>query len=236
MNKVKLGLLILMIITATAFPDSKKELAVRIEQAEKNLKYFMDAPDAGVPCQLLHDADAIIFLRQYKAGFVLGAKGGNGIVLAKDRENGKWSPPAFIATAEGSLGFQVGVKVVDAILLVMNKEGLDLLLKSRFKIGGEISAAAGPVGREAGAKIGIPAAGILIYSNARGLFAGISFEGGVIASDDKANQVFYAVEDIKIRDILTRNRVSMPEEAKNLVDMLKEYESRYLESRGPVNY
>lgn len=215
-----------MFFSAALFADSsKKELAGRIQKAEQNLKYFMDAPDSSIPCQLLHQANAIIFLRQYKAGFFLGAKGGNGIVLAKNMETGEWSPPAFIATVEGSVGFQIGGKMVDAILLVMNKEGLDFLLKSRIKIGGELSAAAGPVGREAGAKLGVPAAGIIIYSRAQGLFAGASFEGGVISSDDSANKNFYGIEDIRIRDILTRGRVSMPAEAKGLVELLKQYEN-----------
>ncbi|MCK9266697.1 lipid-binding SYLF domain-containing protein [bacterium] len=232
MKKIKFCLIFIMIFAVTAFSDSNEELAGRIKHAEKTLKYFTDAPDSAIPCQLLHDANAVIFLRQYKLGFVLGAKGGNGIVLAKDRNTGKWSPPAFIATAEGSFGFQIGGKVVDAILLIMNKEGLDLLLKSRFKIGGEISAAAGPVGREAGAKIGVPASGILIYSKAQGLFAGISFEGGVIASDDKSNQKFYNDEDIKIRDILTREKVEMPEVAKPLIKELEEYENKYKETHN----
>jgi len=207
--------------------SSRKELAGRIEKAESTLRYFMDAGDSAIPCQLLHEADAIIFLRQYKVGFILGAKGGNGIVLAKNRNTGEWSPPAFIATAEGSFGFQIGGKMVDAVLLVMNKEGLEFLLKSRFQIGGEMSAAAGPVGREAGVKLGVPAAGILIYSRARGLFAGASFEGGLISSDDRANKTFYSLEDVSIRDILTRNKVPMPQEAVGLVDALQKYESMW---------
>jgi len=230
MGRIKVGLVIFLIFSACAFSDSRKELAGRITQAEKTLKDFMEAPDSQIPCQLIHEADAIIFLKQYKLGFVLGAKGGTGIVLAKDRNTGVWSPPAFIATAEGSVGFQLGGKTIDAILLVMNKEGLDFLLKSRLKIGGEISAAVGPVGRELGAQVGVPAAGILVYSRAKGLFAGASFDGGVIASDDKANQIFYGIENIRIRDILSREKVSMPEEAKGLIESLMEYESRYKES------
>jgi len=232
MKRTGIVLAVLAVFSSQVFCETSRELGERIKLAGKTLNYFIDAPDSAIPNQLLHDADAIIFLRQYKAGFVLGAKGGNGIVLARDRETRKWSPPAFIATAEGSFGFQVGAKMVDAILLVMNKEGLDLLLKSRIKIGGEISAAAGPVGREAGAKVGIPAAGILIYSRAKGLFAGISFEGGVIASDDKSNQVFYDDPEIKIRDILFRGKVSMPPEAESLVAALLEYEKNYKEQEN----
>ncbi|MBN1444648.1 MAG: lipid-binding SYLF domain-containing protein [Candidatus Omnitrophica bacterium] len=212
-------------LAVSSFAATKADLVKRIKNSEETIKYMMRSPDTSIPQYFLKEAYAAIFLKQYKAGFVLGAKGGNGIILAKDRKTGEWSPPSFIATAEGSVGFQIGGKVVDAILLIMNEEGLTLLLKSKLKIGGEVSAAAGPVGREAGVKAGLPATGILIYSRARGAFIGASFEGGFIMPDDEANRMFYGIEDIKAREILLECRVEMPQEAMSLINTLQKYES-----------
>lgn len=212
----------LFLISSNLFALSKKSLTQRIKLAEKLLESFITSPDKQIPAELFRRADAVIFLKQYKGGFILGGKGGNGIVIAKDRETGEWSPPAFVANAEGSFGFQIGGQSIEAILLIMNKEGLDLLLKSKIKIGVDLSAAAGPYGREAGAKVG-PGVGILIYSKAKGLYAGAAIEGGVLVSDKKANQIFYG-KGITIRDILIRKSVKMPEEAKKLIEKIKEYE------------
>lgn len=211
-------------VSFSSFAATKGDLVKRIKNSEDTIKYMMHSQDTAIPQYFLKEAYAVIFLKQYKAGFVLGAKGGNGIILSKDKKTGEWSPPSFISTAEGSLGFQIGGKVVDAILLIMNEEGLTLLLKSKMKIGGEVSVAAGPVGREAGVKAGLPATGILIYSRARGAFIGASFEGGLIMTDDEANRMFYGIEDIKAREILLEGRVEMPQEAVPLINTIKKYE------------
>lgn len=225
----KTGLIVLCIFTlASVFAYaavSRKSLVQRIKNAEYNLRYIMASQDSAIPQQFLKDAYAIIFLRQYKGGFVVGAKGGNGIILAKNKKTGEWSPPAFMATAEGSFGLQIGGKVIDAILLVMNEEGLTLLLKSPVKIGGEISAAAGPVGRDVGLGAGLPATGLFIYSRARGAFVGGSIEGGLIMCEDEANKIFYGVDNITAREILLEGKVEMPEEAKSLIKALKKYEA-----------
>jgi lipid-binding SYLF domain-containing protein len=204
---------------------SRKSLVQRITNAEYNLRYIMASQDSAIPQQFIKDAYAVIFMKQYKGGFVVGIKGGNGIILAKNKETGEWSPPAFMAIAEGSFGLQIGGKVIDAILLVMNEEGLTLLLKSPIKIGGEVSAAAGPVGREVGVGAGLPATGILIYSRTKGAFLGASIEGGLIMGENEANQIFYENSDITAREILLEGRVPMPKEAEALIKTLEKYES-----------
>lgn len=225
MKKFNLWLVVFVCFSVSLFASTRRDIVQRIDRSEATVKYMMRSPDTSIPQRFLKEAYAVIFLRQYKAGFGIGAKGGNGIIIAKNRETGEWSPPAFVATAEGSFGFQIGGKMVDAILLIMNEEGLTLLLKSPIKIGGEISAAAGPVGREAGAKAGLPATGILIYSRARGAFIGASFEGGLIMSDVEANKLFYGIGDIKAREILLGGRVEMPKEAESLINTVKKYEA-----------
>ena len=222
--KKMIACILFVFISVSSFAATKGDLVKRIKNSEDTIKYMMRSQDTAIPQYFLKEAYAVIFLKQYKAGFVLGAKGGNGIILARDNKTGEWSPPSFISTAEGSLGFQIGVKAVDAILLIMNEEGLTLLLKSKLKIGGEISAAAGPLGREAGVKAGLPATGILIYSRARGAFIGASFEGGFIMPDDEANRMFYGIEDISAREILLEGRVEMPQEAASLIETIKKYE------------
>lgn len=211
----------LFFLSSNLFALSRESLVERIKMAEKLLDDFTISPDSQIPQELIKQAEGIIFMKQYKGGFIIGAKGGNGIILAKDRNTNQWSAPAFVSNVEGSFGFQAGGQSIDSIILIMNKEGLDLLLKSRIKIGVDVSAAAGPYGRDAGAQIG-PGVGLLIYSKAKGLYAGASIEGGVLAIDEKANQIFYD-QDIKIRDILIRKNVEMPEEAKNLIEKIENY-------------
>ncbi|HRR95362.1 MAG TPA: lipid-binding SYLF domain-containing protein [Candidatus Ratteibacteria bacterium] len=211
----------LFFISSNLFALSKESLVERIKMAEKLLDDFTTAPDRQIPQELINQAEGIIFMKQYKGGFVLGAKGGNGIILAKDRNTGKWSAPAFVSNVEGSFGFQAGGQSIETIVLIMNKEGLDMLLKSRVKIGVDISAAAGPYGRDAAAQLGA-GVGLLIYSRAKGLYAGASIEGGFLAIDEEANQIFYG-KDVKVRDILIRRTVKMPEEAKNLIIKLEDY-------------
>jgi len=221
MKKDLLLIFFLFFISSNLSALSKKSLNERIKLAENLIDYFTLSPDRKIPAELFERADAIIFMKQYKGGFILGGKGGNGIIIAKDRKTGKWSPPAFVANAEGSFGLQLGGQIIEAILLIMNKEGLDMLLKSRIKIGVDLSAAAGPYGRETGAKVG-PGTGILIYSKAKGLYAGASIESGVLVPDEKANEIFYG-KGIKIRDILIRKKVKMPEEGKKLIEKLENY-------------
>ena len=207
---------------------SYAKLLDRIEMAKDLLNYMMNSPDKAIPQDLIKKCHAIIFLKQYKGGFILGAKGGNGIILAKDLKTGEWSPPAFVASVEGSFGFQVGAQVIEAILLIMNKEGLDFLLKSKLKVGVDVSVAAGPVGRDVSAKV-TPGAGILVYARSKGIFGGVSIEGGTIVSDDKANEKYYGIKGIKIRDILLRKKVEVTPEAKELIDLLKKYETMKIE-------
>lgn len=204
---------------------SYERLLDRIEMAKNLLNYMMNSPDKAIPQELIKKSHAIIFLKQYKGGFILGGKGGNGIILAKDLNTGEWSPLAFVVSIEGSFGFQIGAQVIESILLIMNKEGLDLLLKSKLKIGVDVSVVAGPVGRSVSGKISPPAAGILVYGRSKGIFGGVSIEGGTILSDDKANEKYYGIKGVKIRDILLRRKVEMTPECKELIEILKEYET-----------
>ena len=227
MNNLVRGTIFLLVIAfvlvpGKGFAQTRGELTARIERAQEYLKDIMEAPDTAIPKSIMESCHGVIILRQYKAGFVFGVKGGDGIVLVKDNNTGQWSPPAFIQTGEGSFGPQIGAQSIDSIFLIMNKEGMDMLNKTKFKIGVDASAAVGPVGRDAEAKVG-PGTAILVYSRAKGLYAGASFEGGILLNDNAANEKFYNVKNITLQEIVFERKVNMPEEAKPLINLLHNY-------------
>lgn len=211
---------------------SRNDVVRRLEEFRRFFVDFQVAPDSAVPGDLLAECYGVIIMRQYKAGFVFGVRGGDGVIFLRDRYTGAWSAPAFIASAEGSFGFQIGGQAIDAIMLIMNQNGVDMLLKSRFKIGVDASAAAGPVGRDASAKVG-PGTAILAYSRAKGLYAGVAFEGGAMLNNDKYNRAMYGI-DIGIRDILINNRVAVPSEAYPMIETLQSYSGVPVQRHPPI--
>jgi lipid-binding SYLF domain-containing protein len=227
LRKSKLFLLIIafgLLAPMISFAETRTELVVQIERAQEYLADIMKAPDTAIPETLMRKCHGVIILRQYKAGFVFGVKGGSGVVLVKDETTGQWSPPAFIKTGEGSFGLQIGGQSIDSIFLIMNQDGMEMLNKTKFKIGVDASASVGPVGRDAEAKIS-PGTAILAYSRAKGLYAGAAFEGGILLNNNTANEKFYNVKNITLQDIVFERKVDMPVEAKPLVGLLKSYSS-----------
>lgn len=171
---------------------AQSDEAARMETATEIFHEIMSAPDSAIPDSVLHKADAIaVFPSVIKAGFIVGVKRGKGIISVRSTK-GKWSSPAFLSITGGSFGAQIGGASTDLVLIIMNRRGVRDLLKDQFKIGGEATAAAGPVGREAQASTDIQMrAEILSYSRSRGLFAGIAINGAVLKSDRNANLAFY---------------------------------------------
>jgi SH3 domain-containing YSC84-like protein 1 len=174
-------------------PHSQTEEAKRVHEAADVFADIMKAPDSAIPQNLLDKAEAVaVFPNVIKAAFVVGGQYGNGVMSVRNRETGTWSPPAFLKLAGGSWGAQIGGESADIVLLVMNRRGVDKLLQSQFKVGGEAEASAGPVGRRAEASTDIQMrAEILSYSRSRGLFAGISLSGASIHEDINDNEDFY---------------------------------------------
>lgn len=206
---------------ASASDHGRAEVVSRLNDFQKFFVDFQLAPDSAVPVELLAQCYGIIIMRQYRAGFVLGVKGGDGVVLLRDPKTGAWSAPAFVVSAEGSFGFQIGGQAVDAIILIMNRDGIDMLLKTRFQIGVDASAAAGPVGRDAAAKVG-PGTALLSYSRSQGLYAGASFEGGALLNNDNYNHALYGMK-VGLKDILIDQVVPFPPEAKPIIDTIARY-------------
>lgn len=172
---------------------SGREEAERIQEAATAFDEIMAAPDKAVPKWVLERAEAIaVFPSTLKGGLLVGAHRGKGIISVRDRKSGTWSAPAFLTLTGGSIGAQIGGQAIDLVLVVMNRRGVENLLKNQFKIGADASVAAGPVGRDAEASTDILLrAEILSYSRTRGLFAGVTLKGSAVRADRDANQRFY---------------------------------------------
>ena len=188
-------LLVLVVVAmwasaAWAVGDREKDVE-RIQGAATVLDEIMAAPDKGIPEEVIASAECIgVVPSLLKGGFIVGAAYGNGVVTCRTDKG--WSAPAFFRIEGGSFGLQIGGQAVDVVMLVMNEQGMRNLLSSKFKIGADASAAAGPVGRHAEAATDWKMrAELLTYSRARGLFAGISLNGAVIKQDKDDTRDFY---------------------------------------------
>ena len=173
--------------------SAQSDEAERVQKAATVLEQIMSVPDKAIPTPVIKKAEAIaVFPGTIKGGLGIGAHRGKGILSVRNREAGKWSNPAFLTLTGGSFGAQIGAEEIDLVLVVMNRAGLENLLKDEFKIGADASVAAGPVGRSAEASTdAVAKAEILSYSRARGLFAGVSLAGTAIRADGDANQAYY---------------------------------------------
>ena len=163
----------------------------RIQSASTILSQIMSAPDRAIPDSIMSGAKCIAIMPSaLKASFVLGANYGKGVATCRT-EHG-WSAPAFFKLTGGSFGFQAGGQASDLVLIVRTVDGMQHLLHSKFKLGADASAAAGPVGRDAQAMTDLTLrAQVLTYSRSRGLFLGVSLSGGVIKQDQADTQAFY---------------------------------------------
>jgi lipid-binding SYLF domain-containing protein len=165
-----------------------------------------------IPSQLLKISEGFIIIPGMKnAGFVVGGKLGKGIAVIKN-EDGSWSNPVFVTLAGGSFGLQIGVQSVDLILVFKKRQTLEDLDNGDFTIGGDISAAAGPVGKSSTASTDYKMeAEIYSYSRAKGLFAGVTINGSSLSVDEKANERFYG-EEVSAEKIFD-NEVSNEDES-----------------------
>ncbi len=200
------------------------ELENRLNNCVEMLQEMMGAPDGSIPADLIKRCRAIIiFPSVVKAGLGVGGHYGSGVVLRRDPSSGRWGPPVFLTLIGGSFGWQVGVQALDLVLLVMNDVSLNSLFRSKITIGADASVAAGPVGREASAATDSAlSVGILSYSRAKGLFAGVSIKGSVIEVDWEANELYYE-SDANIIDIFFKGKGRISPSAARLIGVLRRY-------------
>lgn len=198
----------------------------RLQAAADAFKEVMGTPDKSIPQDLLNKAQCIIIVPGLKKGaFIVGAKYGKGFVSCRKGGGVGWSAPGSVRVEGGSVGFQIGGSETDVFMLVMNQKGMDRLLTTKFTLGGDASAAAGPVGRSTQAETDAAmTAEILTWSRSKGLFAGISLSGATLRPDDDWNKDLYG-RTITNKEILTTG-VGVPTGAAPFMTELNRYSSR----------
>jgi len=182
--------------------EHEKVLA-RVDDAAKDLEQLLAAPDQGIPDSVFTKAKCVAVVpSMIKGGFIFGAEHGRGVASCR-LPNGGWSAPAFFVITGGSWGAQIGAEGVDLVMLIMNQNGMNQLLSSKWKLGGAASAAAGPLGRQAAADTNLKFnSEILTYSRSRGLFAGATINGANIKTDEDAMRAYYG-RTVGFRPVLT---------------------------------
>jgi lipid-binding SYLF domain-containing protein len=182
--------------------SARQDSVARLDSAVEVVHAIMATPDKGIPEEVLSNAKCILVVpNMIKGGFIFGGKHGRGVATC--RTVAGWSAPAFVSVGGGSAGFQIGLEGVDLVMLVMNDQGFQHLLSSKFELTGEGSVAAGPVGRHASAgtdwKMNTE---VLTYSRSKGVFAGLTLEGAVVEQDNDSTHAIYG-KNMMFRNILS---------------------------------
>ena len=224
MKKIWLGIPLFSLLALPAVAQEKEDKEEsRVENAGTVMKEILDAPD-GIPQSVLDKADCVVILPSVlKFAIGLGGSYGRGVMTCRGGKtfHGRWGAPTMMALEGGSAGLQLGGNATDFILLLMSPRSATSILSSKVKLGGDVSAAAGPVGRSASAETDVTLrAEILSYSRARGLFAGLSLEGSTLRPDNGANKNLYGKE-ISAKSIVFDKAVAVPDCAKALLATLQ---------------
>src|SRR6202167_5835232 len=227
--KKLMTLVAVLSMTSIAWAGSNREATDdRLDHAGRVIHEIMSAPDRGIPEEVLEHAKCIAVVpHMLKGGFVFGAENGRGVATCRS-ENG-WSAPAFFTISGGTWGLQIGVEGIDLVMIIQNEEGMKHLINSNFELGGDASAAAGPVGRHASAdtdwKLNTE---VLTYSRAKGLFAGLTLTGAAIRRDDDSTEATYG-HNISTRRIL-RGEVAVPDSAHSFLDAVRDAKAQAVAS------
>jgi lipid-binding SYLF domain-containing protein len=226
--------LILFSYAASAQDKKESDIEKRIAAAANVIDEIMATPDKAIPDKVMRDAKCIAVIpSMVKVAVVLGGNHGKGVASCR-LENGGWSAPAPITITGGSWGLQLGGQAIDLVMIVTNDQGMQHLLSSKFKLGADASAAAGPVGRDAAADTDWKMrAEVLTYSRARGLFAGVDLNGSALTQDKDETQVLYG-SFVPFADVLT-GKVQPTNSSEPLLSALKKYSQQSKEKeRGEL--
>jgi lipid-binding SYLF domain-containing protein len=214
--------LALVASSLSAFGETDKaKLTERLQNATAVINQIMATPDKGIPSSILAGASCVVVVPSYKkAAFLVGAQYGQGAATCRTPKG--WSAPVFVQLAGGSFGFQIGGQSTDLILVAMNDQGLQDMLKNKFKIGADAAASAGPIGRNAQAgtdwKLN---AEFLTYSRSKGLFAGINLDGTVLSQNEEDTRTMYGA-NIPYTEVLKGNQAT-PVAARPFVRTVAKY-------------
>jgi SH3 domain-containing YSC84-like protein 1 len=224
---------VLFAITLSNITFAAEAASSRLQTAATVLDEIMATPDKGIPSDILGSAKCVAVVPSLlKGGFVVGAAHGRGMATCRIATG--WSAPAPLTTTGGSVGLQIGGQAVDLVMVVMNDRGMQALLSSKFKLGADASVAAGPVGRHTeGSTDWKLRAEVLTYSRARGLFAGISFNGAVIKQDEDATRELYG-RMVDFKTILTGS-VASPQTAESFIAAVRKAVGTDTAPATPVN-
>lgn len=213
-----------VVLLLAAPPPAAADEVEKMETARAVLRDFIEIPENAIPPALLKEAYGIAVIPSVlKISFIIGGSRGTG-VLAVRRDNGKWSNPSFVSLTGGSIGWQAGASSTDIILVFKSRRSIDRIARGDITLGGDASVAAGPVGRSASAATNVRFdAEVYSYSRARGLFAGVSVEGAILAIDDSDNAAFYDEPGISTYEIFDRSSRDLPEPGRRFMGMLERY-------------
>jgi lipid-binding SYLF domain-containing protein len=235
MKKTCVFVLVLTLSTLAFGENEKKDTGKaedRIQAAATVLNEIESAPDTGIPEEVLGSAECVAVVPSLlNGGFIVAADYGRGVASCRTPKG--WSAPAFLFTSGGSVGFQIGGQAIDLVMLIMNQDGMQKLLSSKFKLGADASVAAGPVGRHAAADTDWKLrAQVLTYSRTRGAFAGISLAGAVIKEDKDTTREFYG-RMVPFRTALT-GKVEAPHGAYPFLDSLAKWAKKAADKDQPA--
>src|SRR5271163_5210602 len=222
MKRVLFAAVLIIAISSPAFAQKKE--SDRVANAGRVMKEIMDIPD-DIPQSVIDKADCVVVLPSVlKFAIGIGGSYGRGVMTCRNGEEfqGHWGAPTMMALEGGSFGLQLGGQATDFVLLLMSPRSARSILDSKVKIGGDASAAAGPVGRTASAETDVTMrAEILSYSRSRGIFAGISLAGSTLRADNGANKNLYGKE-VSAKAVVFHNAEPVPACAKDLLATLQD--------------
>ena len=202
--------------------DSRADLTRQFETCEAIIREFMADKNYAIPAQVLQLARAIVITNQYEAGFIVGMKSGYGVMMVKRPDNNTWSVPVLIRAGGASVGFQIGGKNVETVLVITDDDTPKLMFGSRFNIGVDAKAVAGPKYAEAEAMnrdiLNTP---VLVYVRNKGLMAGATVKAGWMGSNDNANRTFFATK-YTMPELLYGNFIKAPDEVKPLMEFIRQ--------------
>jgi lipid-binding SYLF domain-containing protein len=218
-----------LIVTSIAAAEDNAKEQERVQEAGNVIRELATA-NSGIPTGLLNKAECVIVLPSVKkAGFIVGASYGRGVMTCRGGANfrGPWSAPTMMQSSGGSFGLQAGGQATDFVVLVMNEKGARALMNGKAKLGADASIAAGPVGRDAEAATnGTLTAEMLSYSRAQGVFAGVSLSGSSLGPDGSANEKLYG-KKVDAAQIIAGNAGPPPASAKELLTILSQKSPQY---------
>jgi lipid-binding SYLF domain-containing protein len=198
----------------SVWADDAQDATQLVEKSRMTFDAFIADNDMGPALRsLVKGAKGVLVYPQILRGaFIVGASGGSGVFLAKDDKAGVWGGPAFYTIGQGSFGLQAGGDASEVVLVALTERGVAAMLATSAKLGANASVAAGPVGAGAEASTANISADIIAYSRAKGLYAGISLDGAVVATRDALNHAYYGKE-VTPTDILIKRTVKNPQAA-----------------------